>query len=65
MNALFYVIESSALGRRASLRSQERNDDLYLMNTTPSNLIEPGLFAKYEISVVHFSFSRFYATKSE
>jgi hypothetical protein len=55
MNTLFYVIESSTLGRRASLRNQQRNDDLYLTNRTPSNLIEPGLFVKYEISVVYFS----------
>ena len=55
MNAVFYVIESSAIGQRASLRSQQRNDDLYLTNRTPTNLIEPGLFAKYEISVVHTS----------
>jgi len=49
-----YVIESSAMGRRPSLRSQQRNEDLFLTNTTPTKLIEPGLFDKYEISVVDF-----------
>jgi len=50
----FYVIEPSSIVRRASLRSQQRNDDIFFTNTAPSTLIEPGLFAKYEISVVDF-----------
>ncbi len=50
----FYVIESSAIGRRASLRSQQRNEDLFFTNTSPTKLIEPSLFDKYEISVVDF-----------
>ena len=48
----FYVIESSVVGRRASLRSQQRNEDLYLTTASPMNFVEPGLFAQYVISVV-------------
>jgi hypothetical protein len=59
----FYVIESSAIGRRASLRSQQRNEDLFFTNTSPTKLIEPSLFDKYEISVVDFFFFLFYLLK--
>jgi hypothetical protein len=52
----FYVIDPLAIGRRASLRGQTRNEDVFFTNTTPTNLIEHGLFAKYEISVVDFFF---------
>jgi len=61
----FYVIESSAIGRRASLRSQQRNEDLFFTNTSPTKLIEPSLFDKYEISVVDFFlFFLFYLLKT-
>lgn len=47
----FFVIESSPFGRRVALRSQQRNDDIYFANTTPTNYFEHGLFDRYEISV--------------
>ncbi len=47
----FYVIESSPIGRRVPLRSQQRNEDIYFANTTPTSYIEHGLFDKYYISI--------------
>ena len=43
----FHAIESSAIGRRASLRSQQRNDDLLFTNTATATLAEHGLLTKY------------------
>ena len=51
MKIFFFVIESSPIGRRVPLRSQQRNDDIYYSNTTPTSYIEHGLFDKYKISV--------------
>ena len=51
MKIFFFVIESSPIGRRVPLRSQQRNDDIYYSNTTPTSYIEHGLFDKYKISI--------------
>lgn len=41
------------MSRRASLRNAPRNDDLFFTTTSTTTIVEPGIFDKYEISVVY------------